>query len=500
MFSVRDDEPFVIFQELQEIAKKERENDIIDLSRGDPGYGFTPSVRGREFASFVIFLDSILNASAEQRFEKWNGKEDALWKDIAEVTAKHFQDATASHLLSLLWECIEAAKNAAKGEGKTWTDFSVLQSLFERSTMTGGSYLNPRGEEWSRVVVAAWHRAELGIKVTSDDLLLVNGASHAIGSLFKALGTEGCGFLKEGDAVCIASPVYAPYNRILEERGLSVLTLAIDPITGKLSESDLELLRKSTAHLKALFLIDPHNPTGFSLSEAEITSLAAIARERNLLVITDEVYSSFFPRKKTMLPLCPERTICINGRSKIERSTGLRFGEIIVLPEGQREIAKLLHLKDAEDFWKLLIAAKAPGRAGGQFQHTTFVPGPSQLLGIAHIVLGAEERKTYFQSLEKNREIFTKALGLPHQGNAYYIIFDLDTLPGVKTSSLPIEERLLRLAKAGVIYIPAYRFFANSDRTKPGTLTSVRASFANATAEHLRSFSAEKLRTRSKSI
>lgn len=485
MFSVRDDEPFVIFPQLQDIAAKEKGNDVIDLSRGDPGYGFVPSVRGREFASVVIFLDSVLNASAEERFERWSEKEDALWKEIEEVTAKHFHSATASHLLSLLREFLEAAKSAATGERKAWTDIAVLKSLFERSAMTGGSYLNPRGEELSRVIVAAWHRAELGVPVKSDDLLLMNGASHAIGSLFKALGMEGCGFLKEGDAVCIASPVYAPYNRLLEERGLSVLTFSIDPLTGKISESDCDALKSSRAPLKALFLIDPHNPTGFSLSEPELESLAAIARERNLLVITDEVYSSFFPKKKTMLALAPERTICINARSKIERSTGLRFGEIIVLEEGRKHIARLLGLKETEDLWKLLIASKAPGRTGGQFQHTTFVPGPSQLLGIAHIVLGSAERKTYLKNLEKNREIFTKGLGLPHENNSYYIIFDLDTLKGEKTKHLPIEERLIRLAKAGVIYIPAYRFFASADRGKPGTLTSVRASVVNATPERI---------------
>jgi aspartate/methionine/tyrosine aminotransferase len=487
MFSVRDDDPFVIFRKLQELARQERgEEDIIDLSRGDPGYGFTPSVRGREFASFVLLLDSILNESAEKRFEQTSkGGASAIWKQIEAIAAANYTGATGQHLITLLQKFIQGAVQMAKEERIEWNDTDIFSGLFRHSAMAGGAYLHPQGELLTRMVVAGWHRHDLGVKIMHSDLLLVNGASHAIGALFKGLGEEGCGFLQKGDAVCITSPVYAPYNRILEERGLPVLMLSIDPLTGKLKREDIEMLRKTETQVKVLFLIDPHNPTGFSLLEEELEELAAIAEKRNMLIITDEVYRSFFPKKKTMLTFAPDRTICINTRSKIERSTGLRFGEIIVLPEGRKLLSSLLGLENPDAFFKLFIAAKAPGRAGGQFQHTNFIPGPSQLLGIAHILLGEEERTRFLASMTQNRDVFTKTLGLPHQGNAYYIIFDLDTLAGEKTRMLPIEERLVQLAKKGVIYIPAYRFFAPADRLKPGALTSVRASMANSTVERI---------------
>src|SRR3989344_7589250 len=148
MFSVRDDEPFVIFQILQEIVRKERApNDIIDLSRGDPGYGFTPSVRGRECASFVLFLDSILNANAGERFGRWEeSTSKELWKTIEEATKTHFHSSTGDHLLGLLREFALEAVKGAKGEGKHWSEFTVLSALFAHSAMSGGSYLHPRGE------------------------------------------------------------------------------------------------------------------------------------------------------------------------------------------------------------------------------------------------------------------------------------------------------------------------------------------------------------------
>ena len=400
-------------------------------------------------------------------------------KQIKNITDTTYQPDAASQLLNSLNKFIDAAIKTAKDEGKNWNDETVLKELFANSAMSGGSYLNPKGQEITRMIIAAWHRSEYGVDIKSNDLILTNGASHAIGTVFKALGEEGCGYLKSGDTAIIASPVYAPYNRILEERGINTITFSMNPLNGNVTIPD-------NADAKALILIDPNNPTGFSMKQDDIEKLAMLAKEKNMIVITDEVYSSFFPKKKTMLALAPERTIAINARSKIERSTGLRFGEIITLSEGKTNMAKMIGLSDAEEFEKLLIFAKAPGRAGGQFQHTTFVPGPSQLLGIAHIILGKSEREKYLKDLSENRAIFCEELSLKSEGNTYYIIFDLDELPGCSTQNMQIEDRLKKLAEAGVVYIPAYRFFSEEDRTREGVLTSVRASVVNTTPERLR--------------
>ena len=471
MFSVKNDDPFIVFKKLQDIAREARGEDVIDLSRGDPGYGFTPSAKGREFASYVLFLDSALNNDDSP------GTIDM--KQIKNITDTTYQPDAASQLLNSLNKFIDAAIKTAKDEGKNWNDETVLKELFANSAMSGGSYLNPKGQEITRMIIAAWHRSEYGVDIKSNDLILTNGASHAIGTVFKALGEEGCGYLKSGDTAIIASPVYAPYNRILEERGINTITFSMNPLNGNVTIPD-------NADAKALILIDPNNPTGFSMKQDDIEKLAMLAKEKNMIVITDEVYSSFFPKKKTMLALAPERTIAINARSKIERSTGLRFGEIITLSEGKTNMAKMIGLSDAEEFEKLLIFAKAPGRAGGQFQHTTFVPGPSQLLGIAHIILGKSEREKYLKDLSENRAIFCEELSLKSEGNTYYIIFDLDELPGCSTQNMQIEDRLKKLAEAGVVYIPAYRFFSEEDRTREGVLTSVRASVVNTTPERLR--------------
>jgi len=472
MFSVRDDDPFIVFRKLQDIARKSQGEDVIDLSRGDPGYGFTPSVRGREFGSYVLFLDSALNG-----YDRVN--KSSRLKLIEKITKEIYQPEVAERLLNMLREFIDEVIDSSKYEGRKWDDEIILQELFGNCAMSGGSYLNPKGQEITRVIVSAWHRNEYGVDIVSDDLLLTNGASHAIGTVFKALGEEGCGYLKSGDTAMIASPVYSPYNRILDERRIKTIAFSMNHLNG-------DITIKNPLSAKVMILIDPNNPTGFSLKQNDIEKLATLAKERNMLVITDEVYSSFFAKKKNMLALIPERTIAINARSKVERSTGLRFGEIIVLPDGRKNISKMLGLKDPNALEQLLVFAKGPGRAGGQFQHTTFVPGPSQLLGMAHVVLGKKERDKYMSDLSENRAIFCDSLSLKSEGNTYYIIFDLDSLPGCNTHNISMEERLTKLAEAGLVYIPAYRFFSEEDRKKPGVLTSVRASVVNTTPDRLK--------------
>lgn len=479
-FSVKDDNPFAIFRKLQKIAHESVGSDeVIDLSRGDPGYGFTPSTAGREFASFVLMLDRHLNEDSHHRFGESGHSEDA-WNRIQEITNKTYKNEISAHLLSQLESFIKSAQGAAKEEGKNWNQNDVISHLFAHCSMSGGSYLDPKGEELTRVITAAWHRAQYDIALTSDDLLLTRGVSHGIGTLFKALGKEGCKFLTEGDTVLIGSPVYAPYNSIIERRGLKTETFRIDPTTGAISNIP------ETTKAKALILIDPNNPTGFSFNENSIETLAAIAQQNDMLIITDEVYSAFFEKKKTMLHFAPERTICLNGRSKIERSTGLRSAEIITTPKGREHIAKLIGLGDAEEFEQLLIFSKAPGGTGGQFHHTTFVSGPSQLLSMTHIVLGNDEQKKYVEELRQNGEVFSNELGLSHQGNRYYIVFDLNQVPGCTTQVMPIEEKLIKLAEAGVVYIPACQFFSEEERENQSVLNSVRASVVNTTSERLK--------------
>lgn len=494
-FSIANNNPFRIFRVLQGVARASvGEDQVIDLSRGDPGYGFTPSVRGRRFFSYLLFLDSKLNTTTSRvvtdlKAEDW----DNIWTRVEDLTRGEYGAAAAERYLQDLTFFLEEVTTMGRAQGLSYSPFRVFYELFKYASVSGGTYHDPHGEEVVRVIVAWWHQKSLEVSVDYKDVMFTAGASHAIGTLFSLLGAEGLGYLGREDRVLITSPVYAPYNSILESRGARVFALEIDPVTGAIASASLEAMNTDTDDVKVVLLVDPNNPTGFSMDESTLQAIAEYARRKNALVITDEVYSSFFPEKRTLTDLCPERTIRIHARSKIERSTGLRFGDVLVTKEGQKYVMESIlapYLKDAGERGKswtdLFRHAKGPGGTLGEFQHTTFVPGPAQFLGAAHMVLGDKEREEYKEAVAGNMRAFTKTLGLPHQGNQYYIIFDLNEVKGARRKTVPPEEKVLELAKRGVVYIPSNLFFSEADRAAKDRRNTVRASVVNTSLENVK--------------
>lgn len=481
-FSVDHSNPFRVFPLLQKIARESvgAEN-VIDLSRGDPGYGFAPSVRGRNFISFLLFLDTKLNAPGARYIERRNMDEKRILEDIATAARSHYVPAVAERNLRDLSDFVQMSIQIAGEQGVEWEVKDVLYELFKYATVSGGTYHDPQGELLARMIVAWWHKKTIAHPFNYEDLVFTAGASHAIGTLFKLLGQEGFQYLGPGDKVIISSPVYAPYNTIMERRGIDVLSVPLNPITGKIEKEGKEVLAKAKG-VKAVLLIDPNNPSGFSLEVDTIKAFGKLAEEQDAVIITDEVYSAFFEDKVGMVDIVPKRTIRIQARSKIERSTGLRFGDVLITKVANEYLTEKFKdmLPEGRDFKTAFIFAKGPGGIHGEFQHTTFVPGPAQYLGVAHILLGGEERGEYRQLVAENRDIFNKTLGLKHKGNMYYVIFDMNDVPGCTLKDMAPEAKMVELAKKGVVLIPANLFFSEEDRGRKDRRNAVRACIVNA--------------------
>ena len=218
-----------------------------------------------------------------------------------------------------------------------WDKRQIVFEIFKCSALSGGSYLDP-GETLVRLVVANHYNEKLNLGIDYQDLIFLQGVSHGIGTMFTALCDERVEFLKPGDNVLISSPVYSPYNTIMENNGLKTFSIPIDPETGNVIGNLDEILAQAPANTRLICLIDPNNPTGFTCGEEFLEKIAKFAREKDCLIVSDEVYSDFFLyRKKTIIHYARERSIMICGMSKIER-TGLRFGEFII-PKKRKNIS-----------------------------------------------------------------------------------------------------------------------------------------------------------------
>lgn len=485
------DNPFRIFRVLREYAVTAiGEENIVDLSRGDPGYGFSPSVKGREFYSFLLEIDTILNHPKEHFVSDNRDDFDALWKKIQDHAVKTYTAQKADRLIQNFYFFLTRVEKYAKEQGLNWDKKKIIFEMFKYSVVSGGSYLDPQGETLVRTVVANHYNEKYNLGVDYKDLIFVQGVSHGIGVIFKLFNDEKIDFLKKGDHVMITSPVYSPYNTIMGNRGIKPYPVPINPATGKVEGDIDKILADAPENTKIICLIDPNNPTGFMCDEEFLGKIAKFAKERNALIVSDEVYGDFFfERKHVIMNYAPERTIMIGGRSKIERSTGLRFGEFIVHKEAQKYISENIlkgKLDIAPDFMTLLVFAKAPGGGiRGEFQHVTFVTGPSQYLGVSHVVFGEEDRNEYLKRIRVSMENFYEILGLKYNKNLYYSCFDLMSIPGATKKGMEAEELFVGLAKKGVVLIPANLFFSEEERSKKDCRTMARASLPNLTFSNL---------------
>ncbi len=484
------DNPFRIFRVLRDIAiEKVGEEHIVDLSRGDPGYGFSPSDRGREFYAFLLEIDRIFNNPGIHFVSDNRDEFETLWQKIQDHAKETYSPKKADNLIKDFFFFLTRIEKYANAQGLNWDKKKVIFEMFKYSVVSGGSYLDPQGETLVRTVVANHYNEKLGLGIDYQDLIFMQGVSHGIGTIFKVLCDEKIGFLKPGDKVLLGSPVYAPYNTIIENRGLEAFSIPIDPSTGKVVGDLDEILKNAPNDIKLICLIDPNNPTGFISDESFLRKIADFAEERNALIVSDEVYSDFFyERKVNIMHFARKRSIVIGGRSKIERSTGLRFGEFVIAKEAQKYIAENIlegKLDTAQNLMQLLIFAKAPGAIRGEFQHVTFVTGPSQYLGLAHMIFGDEDRTEYLKRIRVNMESFYNILELPYYKNLYYSCFDLLDIPGCTRQELEAEEIFVGLAEKGVVLIPANLFFSESEREKADYKTFARGSLPNLTFTNL---------------
>ncbi|MGN6370804.1 MAG: pyridoxal phosphate-dependent aminotransferase [Phycisphaerae bacterium] len=130
--------------------------------------------------------------------------------------------------------------------------------------------------------------------------------------------------LNPGDEVLFLDPYFVMYKHLPKLCG--AVPVAVDSYPDfRLHPERLEAA--ITPRTKLLILCSPNNPTGITLSQAELEAAAAIARKHNLLVISDEIYDAFcYEPHRSIAGLLPEQCILLKGYSKTYGMTGWRLG------------------------------------------------------------------------------------------------------------------------------------------------------------------------------
>ncbi|MEU6662457.1 pyridoxal phosphate-dependent aminotransferase [Streptomyces sp. NPDC046821] len=196
----------------------------------------------------------------------------------------------------------------------------------------GNQYPPGPGVPELRTAVAAHQERRYGLAFDPDrEVLVTAGATEAIAASLLAL-------VEPGDEVVALEPYYDSYAACIAMAGGTRVPVTLRPDAGAF-RLDLDELRAAVTDRTRLLLINtPHNPTGTVLTREELTAIADLAVERDLLVITDEVYEHLTFGEATHIPLATlpgmrERTVTIGSSGKTFSFTGWKVGWVTASPE-----------------------------------------------------------------------------------------------------------------------------------------------------------------------
>lgn len=237
------------------------------------------------------------------------------WKDQstamgqADVLAKSFDDCIS---LSL-------------GDPDLITHEMIIKQAFEDAKAGHTKYTDFRGDPELRNEISKFYDAEYGMKVKDEEIFVC--ASACLGMY---LSLEAV--IDDGDEVILQAPYFTPYPQQVElARGVPVELPTYEEEDFQINIERLESLINERT--KAIVINSPSNPTGNCLTIETMENIAVIAEKYDLLVIADDIYTSFSYQNKFVpfasLPGMQERTIILNSFSKNFTMTGWRVGNIV---------------------------------------------------------------------------------------------------------------------------------------------------------------------------
>ncbi len=196
----------------------------------------------------------------------------------------------------------------------------------------GNQYPPGPGVPELRTAITAHQERRYGLSYDPDrEVLVTAGATEAIAAALLAL-------VEPGDEVIAFEPYYDSYAACIAMAGGTRVPVTLRPHDGSF-RLDLDELRSAVTPRTRLLLINtPHNPTGTVLTHAELTAIAQLAVERDLLVVADEVYEHLVFDDAGHLPLASfpgmrERTVSIGSAGKTFSFTGWKVGWVTSTPE-----------------------------------------------------------------------------------------------------------------------------------------------------------------------
>ncbi|MED7818694.1 MULTISPECIES: pyridoxal phosphate-dependent aminotransferase [unclassified Francisella] len=244
--------------------------------------------------------------------------------------SKRVQAMQASPVRKLVPYAIQAEKegrkvyhlNIGQPDIKTPREFMDAIRAYDKETI---AYSVANGEPSLIKAISKYYK-RFGMDFAENEILITNGGSEAL--IFAAIAT-----CNAGEEILVPEPFYTNYNGFT-----TAVDVVIKPITTKAEEgfhlpSKEEILACVTDKTRAIMISNPGNPTGVVYTKEELETLAEVAKEKDLFIISDEVYREFTYDGLTCTSFgnikgVEDRVIIVDSVSKRYSACGARIGSL----------------------------------------------------------------------------------------------------------------------------------------------------------------------------
>jgi arginine:pyruvate transaminase len=176
-----------------------------------------------------------------------------------------------------------------------------------------------------RGAIAARFARRTGKPCAADNVVIVPGTQAGLYCALQCLAGPG-------DEVIVPEPMYATYEAVGGASGARLVNIPLRPENGFHPDLDA-LARAVTPRTRMIWINSPHNPTGAVLGRTEIEAIAALCRQHDLWLLSDEVYEDLAFARAHVSPWSlsgmEERTVVVSSLSKSHAIPGFRMGWMI---------------------------------------------------------------------------------------------------------------------------------------------------------------------------
>jgi len=283
-----------------------------------------------------------------------------------------------------------------------------------------------------------------GIDYDASEVIISNGGKQVLYLLFQTI----CDL---GDKVLIPTPSYVSYEEQVKLAGATPIFSPTDPNNNfRLTRKDIE--SHLTPHTKAIIINSPNNPTGAICQENELRAIADLALERDIYIVTDEVYEHLLYDSRNHFSIASiggdikDIVITVNSVSKTYAMTGWRVG----YAGGPKDIIDGM--------------IKLQGHVSGNVNSISQVATLEAINGPQNAISNMLEVYAKRRDLMVDRINSIKGLKCKKPDGAFYLFTDVTDLygrewsEGVIRNDLDVATFFLKEAHVAVVPGAAFRF------------------------------------------